>query len=100
MPDQMNLIERRKLRGRRSEDYSRREKELSDSNDWRDWSKFVIKGLESLNTRVDAITQDIINLRIELTTLKTKASLFGLFGGIIASVILKFVLDAMLKGTP
>lgn len=66
---------------------------MGENGDWREWSKFVIKGLDALNVRVQEINSEIVILKIELTQLKTKAGILGILGGILASLLLRYLFD-------
>lgn len=60
---------------------------------WDIWSKYLIKGMESLNSRFQKVEEDIIYIKIEISALKTKAGIFGLLGGILATAVIKFVFN-------
>ena len=68
-------------------------------NGWNEWSKHVLAELERLNEQYEKITNEIqrVNsrnlkvvqdLRVELATLKVKASIWGATAGMVPVVVL------------
>mgnify|MGYP003626413235 FL=1 len=68
------------------------------SNGWNEWSKHVLLELNRLNTlysqltdalqeRNDAINKEIQDMRVELATLKVRASMWGALAGLVPAMI-------------
>jgi hypothetical protein len=68
-------------------------------DNWQDWSKYVLKELERLNTAIDAIREECVKIRvninelhIEVATLKTefriRAGIWGAVAGAIPAAII------------
>lgn len=60
--------------------------------DWAYWSKKVLSDLEDLNKKSDEINKDIIDIKVEIAILKTKAAIW------IAAASLVFSTAATLIG--
>jgi len=78
----------------------------SANNGWNEWSKHVLLELNRLNDlysgltdalqeRNDAINKEIQEVRVELATLKIKASLWGATAGMVPALMVlgSFLLD-------
>ena len=76
------------------------------SDGWNEWSKHVLLELNRLNTlysqltdalqeRNDAINKEIQDMRVELATLKVRASMWGALAGLVPAmiVIATFLVD-------
>jgi len=54
---------------------------------WNEWSKFVLKELERLNTCSKDLKQSVDKARMDIVALKVKAGFWGAVGGAIPAVI-------------
>lgn len=59
----------------------------ANSNGWGEWSKFVLKELERLNTCIGHIDEEMKRVSVEIAMLKVKSGVWGLIGGCIPIVI-------------
>jgi hypothetical protein len=57
------------------------------TNGWSEWSRYVLKELERLNNCYEGLHKDVGEIKTEIATLKVKASIWGLAGGLIPAVI-------------
>ncbi len=57
-------------------------------NGWGEWSKYVLKELERLNSCYDGINTQLGRVREEIATLKVKASIWGALGGCLPILII------------
>jgi predicted negative regulator of RcsB-dependent stress response len=68
------------------------------SDGWNEWSKHVLLELNRLNTlysqltdalqeRNDAINKEIQDMRVELATLKVRASMWGALAGLVPAMV-------------
>ena len=55
-------------------------------NGWNEWSKFVLKELERLNSCYDAIDKKVDKINVELAMLKVKSGIWGATAGIVGSL--------------
>jgi mannitol-specific phosphotransferase system IIBC component len=65
----------------------------NNNSDWKEWSKYVLKKIESF----DKLDDKIDKITIELTVLKVKAGIIGFLSAIIASAIISFLISFLLK---
>ena len=56
-------------------------------NGWREWSKYVLKEMERLNTCYKSIDEKQRQIAIEIAMLKVKAGVWGAIGGAIPILI-------------
>lgn len=56
-------------------------------NGWNEWSRYVLKELERLNTCYEQVRIELGNIKTEVTMLKVKAGFWGLLGGAIPIAI-------------
>ena len=66
-----------------------------EDNGWNEWSKYVLKELESLNTKCDAVQKSIHQLRVEIATLKAKAAAWSAVAAIVVSGVVGLGIRAM-----
>jgi len=59
---------------------------MPENNGWNEWSKFVLKELESLNSKYETLNGKIDNLREDVIILKVKAGFFGVMGGLVITI--------------
>lgn len=59
---------------------------MSGTNGWDEWSKYVLKELERLNTCMVQIDGNIKKLSIDIAMLKVKAGIWGVIGGCIPAI--------------
>lgn len=60
---------------------------MSELNGWAEWSKFVLKELERLNSCYNHLDKKLDDVALEIATLKVKAGVWGLLGGAIPVVV-------------
>ena len=60
-------------------------------NGWHEWSKYVLKELERMNKWMGEIQRTCNAQRVDIATLKVKAGVWGLLGGLIPVLILLLV---------
>jgi hypothetical protein len=60
---------------------------VSEPNGWNEWSKFVLKELERLNTCYNALDSKVSKIQTEIAMLKVKSGVWGAVAGIIAVVV-------------
>ena len=65
------------------------------NNGWAEWSRYVLKELESLNTKSDSLQKGMHQIRIDIATLKAKAAAWGAVTAVIVSGIIGIGLKAM-----
>lgn len=58
-----------------------------EKNGWNEWSKFVLKELERLNTCYERLDEKLDNMTNEITALKLKAGVWGALAGAIPVVV-------------
>ena len=61
-------------------------------NGWNEWSKFVLKELERLNSCYENLDAKVDSIKEDVVMLKVKAGLWGALGGaipVIAFILLK-----------
>lgn len=61
---------------------------------WEEWSRYVLKELERLNSCYEGMNKRLTKMLVEITTLKVKAGMWGAIGALIP--IISFVLIRML----
>ena len=74
---------------------------MSEGNGWGEYKRLVISKLDDLTKKFDQLHKDNMNIKLEITRLKTVAMIrggisgffFGLLGTIIVSVILHNLLQ-------
>lgn len=57
-------------------------------NSWAEWSKFVLKELERLNSCYKDLDAKVGNIAVDIAMLKVKAGLWGLIGGAIPVLLM------------
>ena len=57
--------------------------EPGDNNGWNEWSRFVLKTLESMDKDLKAIHKELSLLKVEIAMLKIKASFWGALAGMV-----------------
>lgn len=60
----------------------------TDSNEWRDWSKFVLKELERLNNCQEESNRKLNEIKTEIVALQVKSGIWGAIGGMIPIFVL------------
>lgn len=60
-------------------------------SDWNEWSKYVLKELERLNSCYCDLSRQLSTIREDIATLQVKASVWGLLAGCIPVLILLLV---------
>lgn len=50
---------------------------------WQEWSKYVLAELKELSRLYDCLDKKVGNMRVDIATLKVKAGIWGLIGGMI-----------------
>lgn len=55
-------------------------------NGWNEWSKYVLKELERLNTCQERIEHDIGTIKTEIATLKVRSGVWGGVAGLIPAI--------------
>lgn len=65
------------------------------SQDWRDWSKFVLKAIEKLESKVEKLENKLIDLKLEfqaeILELKAKSKTYSMIFGAIASILVSVI---------
>jgi len=56
------------------------------TNGWPEWGKYVLKSIERLDAKVGTLCENQTVLRSEIAALKVKAGVWGLCGGLVASI--------------
>ena len=59
---------------------------VCEENGWGKYEYYVLKELERQANKQNEICQCLINIKTEIATLKTKASIWGALGGLVASL--------------
>jgi len=65
-------------------------------NGWSEWSKYVLKELDRLNTCLTEVNNNVTEIKVEIATLKVKSGLWGAAAGTIPVVIA--IAIALIKG--
>jgi hypothetical protein len=63
-------------------------------NGWKEWSRYVLKELERLNTSYESLRDDIVKIKQEIATLKVQAGIWGAIAGampVIAMILYKVI---------
>lgn len=60
---------------------------INDNSGWKEWSKYVLKELERLNTSYERLDNRLDTVAKEIAMLQVKAGIWGLAGGIIPLAI-------------
>jgi len=66
-------------------------------DDWGAWSNYVLKELEDLNERYKEISDKIERILVDIGTLKVKAGVWGLLGGLLPATVMLIVWVVKLK---
>ncbi len=61
---------------------------MSEPSDWNQWSKYVLKELERLNTCIEGQKDKLNRISIDIARLKVKSGMWGAIGGAIPICIL------------
>ena len=64
---------------------------------WTEWSKYVLKELERLNSTQEAIEKRLNSIEVEIGMLKVKAGVWGALAGGVPAVI-AIVLTVIMSG--
>jgi len=59
----------------------------SDRDSWVVWSNHVLNELKRLNEAQESLNKDIKNISIDIATLKVKAGVWGVLGGLVPAAI-------------
>lgn len=62
-------------------------------DDWKEYSRLVLSELERLDKEMKDQNEKLDMIRIEIATLKTKASLWGFIAGALITGLLNFLFD-------
>jgi len=75
---------------------------MTNSNDdWKEWSQYVRIGLTELKDKYEKMKEDLLQIRLELVTLKVKIAIWGAIGAIIGTGVIELVIDFLKKkGAP
>lgn len=65
---------------------------MDEQNGWKEWSKYVLKELERLNSSYEDLRNRYEKLNSSLVMLQTKASIWGAVAGFSFSVIATYVM--------
>lgn len=57
-------------------------------DEWKEWKQYVLKELESCDQSLEYIRSDVQDIKIEIATLKARASAWGAIAGLIPGVAL------------
>lgn len=75
----------------------------SEVNSWTEYRRLVIQGLRDLDTDMKALTERLDKLElqfaVDITTLKTKAAMWGALGGAIISFLIAVATALVVKGS-
>lgn len=61
---------------------------INNNSSWKEWSKYVLKELERLNTCYERLDDRLDTVASEIAMLRVKAGVWGLAGGIIPLAII------------
>lgn len=79
-------------------------------DDWKEWSKYVIVSIEKLEKRIEKLeskhdldieklktkqTENNTNMKIDISTIKTRSSVYGAIAGLLISFILSIITGVM-----
>jgi len=64
---------------------------MSQPNGWNEWSKFVLKELERLNSCYDKLDEKASEIQTEIAMLKVKSGIWGAIGGIASIAIVLLI---------
>jgi len=59
----------------------------SDRDSWVVWSNHVLNELKRLNEAQESLNKDVKNISIDIATLKVKAGVWGVLGGLVPAAI-------------
>ena len=62
-------------------------------DDWKEYSRLVLSELERLDREIKTQNNKLDIIRIEIATLKTKASFWGFISGALITGIINLILD-------
>jgi hypothetical protein len=65
---------------------------MTQPNGWNEWSKFVLKELERLNSCYDKLDQKATEIQTEIVMLKVKSGVWGAIGGVASIAIVLLVM--------
>ena len=54
-----------------------------DGTEWKQWSQYVLKGLERLSDSYDGLRRDMENIRVDIARLNVKSGFWGAIGACI-----------------
>lgn len=71
---------------------------MSEQGDWSEYQRLVMSELRQLREDVKAARDEINDIRIEMTTLKVKAGLWGLLAGTLPAFVTALLMYFGRKG--
>jgi hypothetical protein len=69
---------------------------------WPEYRRLVLQGLKDLTKDVENLNEKVDKMRlqftVDITTLKVRAGMWGTVGGLVISLVVSFVWNAVFKG--
>lgn len=61
-------------------------------NGWNDWAKYVLKAIEKQDKQISTLTDEIVELKLQLMEFKTKTNTRTAMIATIVSIVVPFIL--------
>lgn len=62
-----------------------------EENGWKEWRKYVLNTLDKLESRIEKNEDEIVQNKINISNLLTRAKIYGSLSGFIVSAILSLI---------
>lgn len=59
-----------------------------EENGWKEWRKYVLNTLDKLESRIDKTEDEVVQNKINISNLLTRAKIYGSISGLIVSAVL------------
>ena len=71
------------------------ENNITDS--WGSWARRVLGDIEKLQAAQEHTQEQLVDIRVEIATLKAKAGMWGAIGGVVFSAIVSILVNLLIK---
>ena len=69
--------------------------QLDERESWSEYRRLVMAGLKDLKEEMESLNQKLDAVKIDIITLKVKASILGAIGGTVVSLAVTFIWKAI-----
>jgi hypothetical protein len=60
---------------------------MTDSGDWKEWSRHVLAELQRLNEKLEQTRQEVHDIRVQVALLQVKAGVWGAVAGAVIVLV-------------